>query len=630
MFPLVKLLHDPVLASHALVALERIPQGEANRALREALSYLDGDVARGVIHALGNRGADISVKALADFLDKPEYAADAANALGTIGTAEASQALTIARAKKGSDKALEMALLQCADSGARQQSLEHAAAIYEFLYREGTTEILQVAGYAGLLQQHQNNVTTTMRTGLLAGNPDFLQVTLATLGNPTVSAPIAESLASVFDDLPPETQQLLVNTLAERTDIPIVLATLPAVSQAKQVQNAPQEVMKKQGASISQDDPLIPDGYQVVAYLNCGLQQHTPENTVPAITLVAGKAYTFPDVPGAVGNVAFDAEQVLYQISDLDPNAEYVLGFTWWDADEKGRTESVRFSTDGTTWETVLPPVHPAAFDKDKSTWARVLLPLALSYDVVEMLQVAFVKEAGPNAVVNELFLLKREKPAKEKRVLIVTGDDYAGHVWRDTAPELAAILREDERLEVSINECPAIYGSPLLQHYDATVLHFKNYAERLPLGKECLDGLAAYVAKGKGLVIAHFGCGAFQEHDSFVNVAGRIWNPEFRAHDPRGAFQVHIKNPDHPVTKGLVDFETTDELYTCLDGETPITVLCDAVSVVDQKAYPMAFTVEGPGGRVLHSVLGHDPVAFQAEGVRTLYRQATAWAASL
>ena len=378
-------------------------------------------------------------------------------------------------------------------------------------------------------------------------------------------------------------------------------------------------------------DPMLPDGYRLAAYLDCGGPSRQSDASGPRIELLKGEPYAFPGVSGPIGTCVHDADEVVVALRGLNPGAEYVLGFTWWDADNSGRRQLVRFGSGTTpTWTTVLPPTCACAFHKDQPTWARVLLPVVGAFAGLEQIQAAFVRDGGPNAVVNEIWLLEKADKSVRKRVLIVTGDDYAGHLWRQTGPELAAILRVDTRLEVSICESPAIYGSPLLGHYDATVLHFKNYSERLALGKEIWTGLAGHIGAGHGLVIVHFGCGAFQEWDEFVNVAGRIWNPQKRGHDPYGAFQVRITDTTHPVTAGLPDFPTEDELYTCLDGQAPIHVLCQATSVVDHLDYPMAFVVGDSGGRVFHCTLGHDTRALGAAGARTLYARAAAWAAGL
>jgi type 1 glutamine amidotransferase len=98
----------------------------------------------------------------------------------------------------------------------------------------------------------------------------------------------------------------------------------------------------------------------------------------------------------------------------------------------------------------------------------------------------------------------------------------------------------------------------------------------------------------------------------------------------PYGRFTVVIADADHPVTKGLTSFETTDELYTCLDGDRPIHVVAKARSKVDGKDDPMAFVNQYVKGRVFHCVLGHDTAALSVKGVQDLYRRGTAWTASL
>jgi type 1 glutamine amidotransferase len=108
------------------------------------------------------------------------------------------------------------------------------------------------------------------------------------------------------------------------------------------------------------------------------------------------------------------------------------------------------------------------------------------------------------------------------------------------------------------------------------------------------------------------------------------VWNPKLRGHDPHRRFRVEITDVDHPVTKGLKPFEITDELYTCLDGKTPITVLATARSKVDKKDYPMAFVLTYGKGKVFHTPLGHDVRAFSAPGAGELIRRGCAWAAGL
>ncbi len=214
-------------------------------------------------------------------------------------------------------------------------------------------------------------------------------------------------------------------------------------------------------------------------------------------------------------------------------------------------------------------------------------------------------------------------------RVLLVTGQDYPGHLWRLTAPALAALLQKDSRLQVRTIEDPHFLESPALEHYAAIVLHFMNWEQPAP-GLKARENLRQFVANGKGLLLVHFACGAFQDWPEFGKLVGRVYDPKLRPHDPRGPFKVRIANGQHPITQDLADFDTDDELYTCLAGDQPIEVLATARSKVDSKDYPMAFVLNYGQGRVFHSVLGHDVKALTFPGVAELFRRACAWTAGL
>lgn len=217
-------------------------------------------------------------------------------------------------------------------------------------------------------------------------------------------------------------------------------------------------------------------------------------------------------------------------------------------------------------------------------------------------------------------------------RVLLVTGIDYPGHVWRETTPVLRAHLEKDPRLAVTVIEDPHLLDSAALTNYAAVVLHFQNWEVPGP-GPAARDNLRRFVENGGGLVLLHFACGAwYGEWPEFKNLAGRAWyGPNGgRQHDPHGTFTVRVVDTDHPVTAGLKDFETTDELYTCLEGDAPIRVLAAARSKVDGRDYPMAFVREYGRGRVFHTPLGHDAAALRPVPVGALLRRGTAWAAGL
>jgi type 1 glutamine amidotransferase len=221
--------------------------------------------------------------------------------------------------------------------------------------------------------------------------------------------------------------------------------------------------------------------------------------------------------------------------------------------------------------------------------------------------------------------------PSRSARILLVTGIDYPGHPWKQTAPALKAILEKDPRLAVRVAEDPGFLDSSALTNYDAAILHFMDWETPGP-GAAARENLRRFVAGGKGLMLTHFACGAWDNNEwpEFARLAGRIWDPKLRGHDPHGTFKVEIADPEHPITKGLAPFETLDELYTCLAGDAAIHVVAKAVSKVDQKEYPMGFVLDYGRGRVFHTPLGHDARAYASPGVAEFMRRGCAWAAGL
>ena len=222
--------------------------------------------------------------------------------------------------------------------------------------------------------------------------------------------------------------------------------------------------------------------------------------------------------------------------------------------------------------------------------------------------------------------------PGQEKQkanVLIVTGIDHPAHEWQKTAPALAGVIKKDSRMQVRVVTDPCFLESQEIEAYDVIVLHYMNW-ERPGPGARARENLTKFVGGGKGLVLVHFACGAFGDWPGFVDIAGRVYDPYARPLDPYGIFRVEITDANHPVTAGMESFETPDELYTCLKGETPVHILATAKSKVDGRDYPMAFVLEYGKGRVFHCVLGHDVKAISNPNAAELFRRGCAWAAGL
>ena len=214
-------------------------------------------------------------------------------------------------------------------------------------------------------------------------------------------------------------------------------------------------------------------------------------------------------------------------------------------------------------------------------------------------------------------------------RVAIVTGEDtHPGHHWKDTSAELKTILeagKPDFNFDVTIEADPNFLATPEIFKYDVLIFDFRN-AEPLAQDEKDKANLLKFLGKGKGLVTTHWANDAFPYWPEYNNIVGRSQQLH---HDKRGPFTVKIVDHDSPITKGMADFQTDDELYyDNKDGSIPVQILATAHSNVKDADFPMALTVHYKKGRVFNTPLGHDVQALQVPQVGELIRRGTAWAA--
>jgi uncharacterized protein len=216
--------------------------------------------------------------------------------------------------------------------------------------------------------------------------------------------------------------------------------------------------------------------------------------------------------------------------------------------------------------------------------------------------------------------------PPARIRVLSVTGIDSKAHPWKERSAAISRALSTDQRFSVRVVEDPGFLAGPEAAAYDVLLLHFRD-ATPLPRAAEICESLTRLVGGGKGLVLIHGASGAFPSRKDYRSLAGRTWGKKY-GHDPRGPFTVRIVNREHPLTRGLSDFQADDELYFGLDGDRPIDVLATARSKKTGRDEPVAFVFPYGRGRVFSLVLGHDAKAIDMPGSAELLRRGCAWCA--
>lgn len=219
---------------------------------------------------------------------------------------------------------------------------------------------------------------------------------------------------------------------------------------------------------------------------------------------------------------------------------------------------------------------------------------------------------------------------AKKIKVLLITGDDVApAHNWREMADATREVLDKSGKFEVKVCEDAAILESKkALDRYDVVFLSLYN-AKTPTLADGAKENLLNYVKDGKGFAISHLSSASFKEWPEFKSLCGRNWVMGKSGHGPRSVFKAEIKDKDHPITKGLENFDMDDELYAKMQGDLPIHVLVTADSDWSNKTEPLAFILEYGKGRVFHETFGHDGKAIKTPSVQKLIVRGAEWAAT-
>lgn len=686
---LARLLEDPKTADLGRLVLETMPGEEATRALIAALDRASGDALVGVIHSLGARRATDAAVRLGKLVGSsdPKVAGAAAAALGRMGRpsgapragtsdpilacaervaalGETTMAAAIYRSRWGADRP-DLSRMAALAGMARVAPAEALPWVIEALHAHNE----QLQGLAAEVARHLPGAEATTA---LAGEATKLNGTLRVLLLGTLAERGERSAGESLLAMAKNQDAALRNTatgelrrLRAVTKDAAMLAQVdtalgsPAISvQTLDPEPYSESVIQQRHDQVAK---ALAAGDRLACYLDCGVQARAERGGV-TIRQLGGRAYQFPGAEQAAGptfgTVAFDAPRVDFEIAGLDPKKAYALGFSWWDYDGGKRVQSVRFTGgEPAKTETALKDTPLPAYAAGRKGPAVGRLPIPAALLSSGKVRLSISHSQGPNAVVGELWLIETQAgsstatqasldgvtlaaaappsldaPADGTKVLLVTGNDYPGHPWRQTAPVLKSLLEKDPRLKVRVVEDPNALGSPKLKDWDAVIIHFMDWEVPGP-GPDARENLQRFVAGGKGLMLTHFACGAWDgnEWPEFKNLAGRAWDPKLRGHDPHGKFRVDIADPEHPITQGLKPFETVDELYTCLAGDAPIHVVAKATSKVDRKEYPMAFVLNYGQGRVFHSVLGHDALAYtNTPAVGELLRRGCAWTARL
>jgi len=200
---------------------------------------------------------------------------------------------------------------------------------------------------------------------------------------------------------------------------------------------------------------------------------------------------------------------------------------------------------------------------------------------------------------------------------------------------------------------------APDFTAYDVVVSNFGWNAADLP--EKTQTALEKYMKNGGGLVVVHAADNSWPEWKGFNEMIGiGGWGDRNEkdgpyvyytnegelvrdnskgsagAHGPQHQIPIIVREPDHPITKGMPETWTTtkDECYAMLRGPAEnMTILATGKDMSGKaptdRHEPILMVIEYGKGRIFHTTLGHDDYSCEGVGFIISFTRGVEWAAT-
>ncbi|MBI5091916.1 MAG: ThuA domain-containing protein [Candidatus Hydrogenedentes bacterium] len=174
--------------------------------------------------------------------------------------------------------------------------------------------------------------------------------------------------------------------------------------------------------------------------------------------------------------------------------------------------------------------------------------------------------------------------------------------------------------------EAYATSPSTVRAQYDVVLfynMHIESPARKDPwyeLGtREAMEQLGQ---SNQGVFVLHHAIVAFPDWPLFDELVG-IENRRTDAFTEQSV-RVHVSNPDHPITRGLTDWDMVDEVYLMPDAGAANNVLLTTDYPKSMKT--LAWTRQYKESRVFCLQSGHDTHTFTNANFREVVSRGIAW----
>jgi type 1 glutamine amidotransferase len=219
--------------------------------------------------------------------------------------------------------------------------------------------------------------------------------------------------------------------------------------------------------------------------------------------------------------------------------------------------------------------------------------------------------------------------PPDKIRVLVVTG----GHGFEKEP--FFKLFKENSDVTFQAVEHPNAYASlkaEAARQWDVLVL----YDMQATIPEEAKADFVARLKEGKGLVVLHHALCAYQHWPEYAKIIGGQYYLDKTVVDgverPASSykhdmdFKIHVADTNHPVTRGLKDFETHDETYFGFGVGGDCHPLLTTDEPTSGKVIAWSKTYEA--ARVVYIQSGHDHSGYENPNFQRLLKQAIRWTA--
>ena len=215
--------------------------------------------------------------------------------------------------------------------------------------------------------------------------------------------------------------------------------------------------------------------------------------------------------------------------------------------------------------------------------------------------------------------------------LLLLSGKN--NHAWQKTTPKLQEIFGQGNLFTVTVTERPDTLSELSLKPFQLIVSNWNAWPEKkCTWSNSTKAAILNFVQNGGGFVFVHSAGSTNYDWPGYQNLAGAAWGDSTK-HGKISPFQVKFSGPKHPVTKGMTDFWTTDELWVDSRINGKPGILAKAFAPVSNKGSdelePIMFCGKFGKGHSFSLLLGHDAQAMRNCGFQTLLLRGSEWAAT-